>query len=69
MANFVLDLKQQLEVQLSDLTQKIRNVENDLLSLKEAYLKVAGALEVLEVIKTKNDEESREIMSVVGLDD
>lgn len=44
-------LEQGLNTQLATLTQQIRTAENDLLTLKEGYLKVSGALEILEIIK------------------
>lgn len=44
-------LEQGLNNQLATLTQQIRTAENDLLTLKEGYLKVSGALEILEIIK------------------
>jgi hypothetical protein len=69
MSDFILKLKSQLETQQADLTQKIRSSENEILSLKEAYLKVAGALEILEVIKNKEDEETREALTSAGLAD
>jgi hypothetical protein len=69
MSGLTVELKTQLEAQQADLTQKIRNFENDLLSLKEAYLKVAGALEILEVIQNKEDEEMREALTATGLAD
>jgi hypothetical protein len=69
MSDFLPELKSQLETQRNDLTQKIRNSENDLLTLKETYLKVSGALEVLEVIQNKEDAETREALPATGLAD
>lgn len=69
MSDFLPELKSQLETQRNDLTQKIRNSENDLLALKETYLKVSGALEVLEVIQNKENAETREALNAVGLAD
>jgi hypothetical protein len=69
MSDFLPELKSQLETQRNDLTQKIRNSENDLLSLKETYLKVSGALEVLDVIQSKEDAETREALTAAGLSD
>lgn len=69
MSDFVIELKAKLEAQLNDLTNQIRVSENSLLSLKEAYLKVSGALEVLTVIKDKDDEETREALTAAGMAD
>ena len=69
MSDFTLELKSQLETQLGDLTQKIRSSENELLSLKESYLKVSGALEVLGVIQNKEDAETREALISAGMAD
>ena len=69
MSDFLPELKSQLETQRNDLTQKIRNSENDLLTLKETYLKVSGALEVLEVIQNKENAETREALTAAGLAD
>ena len=69
MSDFVIELKAKLEAQLNDLTNQIRASENNLLSLKEAYLKVSGALEVLTVIKDKDDEETREALTAAGMAD
>ena len=69
MSDFITELKSQLDSQQADLVQKIRNAESEILSLKESYLKVAGALEVLEVIKNKDDSETREVLTSAGLAD
>ena len=54
MAN-IKELEVGLKQQLSDLADQIRNGEADLLLKKEGYLKVSGALEVIEILK-KQDE-------------
>ena len=54
MAN-IKELEAGLRQQLADLADQIRNGEADLLFKKEGYLKVSGALEVLEILK-KEDE-------------
>jgi hypothetical protein len=69
MSDFITELKSQLDSQQADLMQKIRSAESEILSLKESYLKVAGALEVLEVIKNKDDSETREVLTSAGLAD
>lgn len=69
MSDFAAELKAQLETQRLDLSQQIRNLENNLLSLKESYLKVSGALEVLEIIQSKTDIEAQESLTVAGVAD
>jgi hypothetical protein len=69
MSDFITELKSQLDSQQADLVQKIRSAESEILSLKESYLKVTGALEVLEVIKNKDDAETREVLTSAGLAD
>lgn len=54
----IKELEAGLKQQLADLTDQIRNGEADLLLKKEGYLKVSGALEVLEILK--KEEEMRE---------
>jgi hypothetical protein len=51
----IKELEAGLRQQLADLADQIRNGEADLLFKKEGYLKVSGALEVLEILK-KEDE-------------
>tara|TARA_R100000008_G_C3579975_1_gene167814 strand:- start:965 stop:1171 length:207 start_codon:yes stop_codon:yes gene_type:complete len=52
------DVKKQLKEQADGLQKDIRAVEANLLLLKEQYLKVQGALELLEHL---NNEESNKI--------
>ena len=47
----VEQIEQGLRVQLSDLNTKIKVMEADLVTLKEGFLKVQGALEIIEVLK------------------
>jgi hypothetical protein len=49
------NLKTDLEKQLSELTSSIRETETKLMSFKEGYLKIQGALEVLEIIKQRQE--------------
>lgn len=65
MGNKISDLEPSLKKQLSDLADQIRASESNLLILKEGYLKVQGALEVLEIMKNqKEDEESLAIAEI-----
>ena len=47
------DVKQQLVEQASGLQRDIRAAEANLMILKESYLKVQGAMELLEHLKTE----------------
>jgi len=44
-------IEQGLQGQLSDLNTKIKVMEADLVTLKEGFLKVQGALEIIDVLK------------------
>ena len=72
MAN-ITELEASLKQQLSDLTSQIRNGEADLLTKKEGYLKVSGALEILEILKKEQEAEyaeaERETLAAAGLAD
>lgn len=47
----VEQIEQKLQAQLSDLNTKIKVMEADLITLKEGFLKVQGALEIIDVLK------------------
>jgi uncharacterized protein YegP (UPF0339 family) len=47
----ILELETGLKAQLEALAKDIRSSEGALMSLKEGYLKVQGALEVIAIIK------------------
>ena len=72
MAN-IKELEAGLKQQLSDLADQIRNGESDLLTKKEGYLKVSGALEVLAILKQEEDakeaEAEREALTAAALAD
>jgi hypothetical protein len=72
MAN-ITELETSLKQQLSDLTSQIRNAEADLLTKKEGYLKVSGALEILEILKKEQEAEyaeaESEALAAAGLAD
>jgi hypothetical protein len=72
MAN-ITELEANLKQQLLDLTSQIRNAEADLLTKKEGYLKVSGALEILEILKKEQEAEyaevEREALAAAGLAD
>lgn len=52
----VTKFKPSLTQQLSGLEAEIRKIETELLKLKEGYLKVSGALELLEIILKEQEE-------------
>ena len=72
MAN-IKELEVSLKQQLSDLADQIRNEEDSLLLKKEGYLKVSGALEILEILKkeeeAKEAEAEREAITAAALAD
>lgn len=69
----IKELEAGLKQQLTDLTDQIRNGEADLLLKKEGYLKVSGALEVLEILKKEEEireaEVEREALTIAALAD
>ena len=54
-----------LKKQLADLANQIRATELALLLTKEGYLKVSGALEVIEILKQAEKEEAVLLDSVL----
>jgi hypothetical protein len=67
------DLQANLKQQLADLTEQIRKSESDLITKKEGYLKVSGALELLEILKQEEEAEEayaeREALTAAALAD
>jgi hypothetical protein len=55
MINIVNSLETNLQNQLQDLISKIRTQEAQLNILKEGYLKVQGALELIETLKNSEN--------------
>jgi hypothetical protein len=53
----IKELESGLKQQLADLADQIRSGEADLLTKKEGYLKVSGALEILEILKKEEEAE------------
>ena len=71
MESSIFDLETGLKKQLSELTDDIRTVETSLLVSKEAYLKVQGALEILDILRKKVKEDDAALkaaLSDVGAD-
>jgi hypothetical protein len=53
MTDSILELENSLKAQLTSLADDIRAAETSLMATKEGYLKVQGALEILEILKKK----------------
>lgn len=51
MMNTIAQIENNLQGQLSELNTKIKLMEADLTTLREGFLKVQGALEILDVLK------------------
>ena len=64
METLIADLEKQLTDQRVELATNIKNTEESLLRTKEGFLKVEGALEIINIIKTKLAEESKENAAV-----
>ena len=60
MINIVNSLETNLQNQLQDLISKIRTQEAQLNILKEGYLKVQGALELIETLKNSENAPDQE---------
>jgi hypothetical protein len=64
MESFIDDLASGLKAQLEALEQEIRLAETQLISKKEGFLKVQGALELINIIKQKqNQQESESLLA------
>ena len=57
MIDTIETLENGLKSQLASLTNDIRAAESSLISTKEGYLKVQGALEILAILKQKAESE------------
>ena len=65
METLITDLEQQLVNQRMELGTNIKNSEEALIRTKEGYLKVEGALELINIIKTKLAEQTKETDEVI----
>ena len=54
------NMEASLRLQLSSLADEIRAAESSLMTTKEGYLKVQGALEVIGILKKEFPEENSE---------
>jgi len=59
METLIADLKKQLVDQRMELATNIKNSEESLIRTKEGFLKVEGALEIINIIETKLLEEAK----------
>ena len=68
MKDLIADLKKQLADQRMELVTNIKNTEEGLIRTKEGFLKVEGALEIINIIETKISEEAKDdtVAEVVG---
>lgn len=67
MENLIADLKKQLTDQRMELGTNIKNSEEVLMRTKEGFLKVEGALEIINVIETRLAEQNKEVVEeIVG---
>jgi hypothetical protein len=65
----IQNLEAGLKKQLSELAEEIRTMEANLITTKEGYLKVLGALEILDVLKKEEVAQEHEALTAVGLAD
>ena len=68
MKNLIADLESGLQGQLSALADEIRSAETSLITTKEGYLKVQGALEILDVLKKRIQDDDAVALSVAGVE-
>ena len=67
METLIADLKKQLVDQRMELATNIKNSEESLIRTKEGFLKVEGALELINIIKTKLAEQEKEtVEEIIG---
>ena len=70
MENLIADLKKQLTDQRMELVTNIKNTEEGLIRTKEGFLKVEGALEIINIIEAKLSQQAKEaddaVSEVVG---
>ena len=59
----IQDLEEQIQVQSDELATQIRSTEDSLMRLKEQFLKVQGAREMLSIVKQQSSVESDAILS------
>jgi hypothetical protein len=68
MLDSITELETGLRDQLDSLAKDIRNAESALISTKEGYLKVQGALEILAILKTKIGSENDAAAAAIAME-
>ena len=67
METLITELEKQLVDQRMELGTNIKNSEEVLMRTKEGFLKVEGALELINIIKTKLAEQEKEtVEEIIG---
>jgi hypothetical protein len=67
METTISEMETGLKAQLASLTDQIRTSETSLMTLKEGYLKVQGALEVLDILRKELEEAEEESNAALRL--
>ena len=66
MLESITELETGLRAQLESLAKDIRAAESALITTKEGYLKVQGALEILDILKKKlEDDDAAKLTAVM----
>jgi hypothetical protein len=65
MLESIQELESGLQAQLESLAKDIRAAESALISTKEGYLKVQGALEILDILKKKIERDDAAVTAAV----
>ena len=65
METVLVELEKQLIDQRMDLGTQIKNSEDNLMRTKEGFLKVEGALELINILETKIAEQQKEVVEEV----
>jgi septal ring factor EnvC (AmiA/AmiB activator) len=68
MVDSINELESSLRAQLDSLAKDIRAAEASLITTKEGFLKVQGALEILNILKEKleDDEDKNKLAAAMG---
>jgi len=61
----ITELEAGLRAQLESLAKDIRSAESALITTKEGYLKVQGALEILDILKKKLEQDDAAAVAAV----
>jgi len=65
METVIAELKKQLIDQRTELGTNIKNSEDNLMRTKEGFLKVEGALELINILEAKIAEQQKEVVEEV----